>query len=35
MLHGDVVLLAAFVFVTASWLVVGIAGLAIYRRAGR
>jgi len=30
-LDGDVLLLAAFVGVTASWLLVGIFGVAMYR----
>jgi hypothetical protein len=35
MLNGSALLLAAFVGVTASWLVVGIVGVAIYRRKQR
>jgi hypothetical protein len=31
-LDGSVLLLAAFVAITASWLLVGIFGVAIYRR---
>jgi hypothetical protein len=31
-LDGSVLLLAGFVIVTGSWLIVGLAGLAIYRR---